>query len=55
MPGVDGSGTTLPDATVSCVFGSDRGELVVPARTSAVGVMRFTGEGLDRVTGVKRR
>lgn len=50
---VDKSGVVLPAVTVSAVFGSDRGALVVPARNSVVDVMRFSGEGVDRVADVR--
>jgi len=53
LSAVDDSGITLPEVTVSTLFGSDRGELVVPARTGVVDVMRFSGKHLDRVADVR--
>ena len=50
---VDSSGVPLPEVTVTGVFGSDRGELVVPAGYGVVDVMQLTGEHVNRVADVR--
>ena len=39
--------------TVPSVYGSDRGEVVEPARTTAFDVMRFSGQDVERVADVR--
>jgi hypothetical protein len=53
LAAVDETGEVLQSVTVSTVYGSDRAALVVPARTSIVDVMRFSGEHVDRVADVR--
>ena len=53
LSAVDDSGLALPDVTVSTIFGSDRGELVVPTHTGVVDVLRFSGAHADRVADVR--
>jgi hypothetical protein len=53
LTAIDASGNALPDVTVSTVYGSDRGGLVVPARFGAIDVMRFIGKHRDRVADVR--
>jgi hypothetical protein len=53
LAAVDETGEELPSVTVSTVYGSDRAALVVPARTSIVDIMRFTGDRVDRVADVR--
>jgi hypothetical protein len=49
---VDDKGSYLSGVTVTGIFGSDRGELVVPARGAVVDVMRFEGPDVEQVADV---
>lgn len=50
---LDASGEPLEGVSVTTLFGSDRGQVVVPAAADVFDILRFEGTGADRVEDVE--
>lgn len=50
---LDADGAEVAGVTVQTAFGSDRGEVVAPASTVVIDVLRFKGKDADEVTDVR--